>query len=236
MFRAILAGLFAAALAPAAAAQEQDPAEVKKRILEKVREKLAADRAEILKRVEKIIDEELSKEEAPKPAPAPPAAPKAGPPLPADTEKKIKDLEKKLRAMEEQKEAVAAEIAKLRRQAEDEAVKKEAVKEVPTEPAELKDYFDSGIDLIKENKYAESIRLFKKIHYRFPGSRISAVSAYNAACGYALAGKKEEALDWLEISVAAGYNEPEDFEHLRKDTDLDGLRNEKRYKKLLTDR
>ncbi|MBI3855865.1 MAG: hypothetical protein HY293_09275 [Planctomycetes bacterium] len=62
---------------------------------------------------------------------------------------------------------------------------------------------------------------------------MGSISAYNVACGYALSGAKEEAIDWLEYSVKAGYN---DFDHLRKDTDLDGLRNEKRYKKLLTDR
>ena len=58
-------------------------------------------------------------------------------------------------------------------------------------------------------------------------------SAYNVACGYALSGQKEEALDWLELSIKAGFSK---IDHLRKDPDLDSLRNEKRYKKLLADR
>ena len=45
--------------------------------------------------------------------------------------------------------------------------------------------------------------------------------------------RKEEALDWLEMAIKAGFSK---IDHLRKDPDLDSLRNEKRYKKLLADR
>lgn len=242
MIRIGLGAFVAALVAPAAWAQDGDT-ELKRRILDRVREKLAADRTEILKRVERIIDEELSKE-APAPAPkaAPAPAPKAVPapapaaPLPPDLDRKVKDLERRLRVMDEQREALVTEIAKLRRQAEDETIKKEAQDEVPVEPEELKAMFDEGIKIHEKKKFAESTRLFKKIYYRFPQARIGAVSAYNVACGYALWGKKDEALDWLEISVKAGYSEADDFEHMRKDPDLDSLRDEKRYKKLLTDR
>ena len=58
------------------------------------------------------------------------------------------------------------------------------------------------------------------------------ISAYNVACGYALAGDKSAALDWLEISVEGGYT---DFEHMRDDPDLDSLRKERRYHRLLID-
>lgn len=196
-------------------------ADLKKRILEKVAAKLAADRAALLKRIERIIDEELSKAPAAK---APPAAPEGD---------SVKDLEKKMRLLEEQKENLAAEMAKAKRQAADEALREEAKKEGPHNAQEAKEMFDSALDLHEGKNYRESIKLFKRIYYNYPKARIGAISAYNVACGYALSGSKEEAIDWLEHSVKAGYN---DFNHLREDADLDSLRNEKRYKKLLTDR
>jgi tetratricopeptide (TPR) repeat protein len=210
--------VLAMALSASTWAQDQDGIAIKKRILEKVREKLAADRVLLLQRIEKIIDDEL--------APAPKAAPQGDP--------KIKDLERKLRAIEEQKETLAAEIAKAKRATADEAVREEARADGPHDGDEAKEMFENALELHdKQKNFRESIRFFKRIYYQFPQTHLGAISAYNVACGYALGGQKEEAIDWLEISVKAGYT---DFDHLRKDTDLDGLRNEKRYKKLLTDR
>jgi tetratricopeptide (TPR) repeat protein len=220
-----VAALFTLALASAAAAQDADPAELKKRILEKVREKLAAERAAILKRVEKIIDEELAKE-----GPGPAAKPA---PAPAD-DAKVRELERKLKAIEEQKEILETEVAKAKRLAADEAIKKEAKKDGPHDEQEAQDMFDEALELHDKKKdYDKSVRLFKKVYYQFPKDPVGFTSAYNVACGYALAGKKEEALDWLEIALAAGFKK---IDHLRKDPDLDSLRNEKRYKRLLTDR
>lgn len=207
---------------PALLAQDGD-AELKKRILEKVAAKLAVDRAALLKRIEKIIDDELST----------PAA-KATPAAPPEGDKSVKELEKKMRLLEEQKETLAAEMAKAKRQAADEALREEAKKDGPHNAQEAQEMFDNALDLHTNGKnFRDSIKLFKRIYYNYPRTRMGAICAYNVACGYALAGNKEEALDWLEYSVKAGYN---DFNHLREDSDLDGLRNEKRYKKLLTDR
>ncbi len=205
-------------------AQEPDAAELKKRVLDKVRKKLADERAAFLKRVEKIIDEEFAKP-APGPAPAAKVEPGADP--------KLKEIERKLRLLEEQKETLQAELAKQKRLADDEAVRKEAAKSGPRDGQEAQQMFKEALALHEGTKFTDSIRLFKRIYYQFTDTEVGTISAYNVACGYALAGKKEEALDWLEMSVKGGYN---DFDHLRKDTDLDGLRNEKRYKKLLTDR
>jgi len=218
-----LAALFTFGLASQVLAQDQDPAELKKRILEKVREKLATERAAILKRVEKIIDEELSKE-------GPAAKPGAAP---AD-DAKVRDIERKLKALEEQKEILETEKAKAKRLADDDAIKKEAKKDGPHDEQEAQDMFDEALELHDKKKdYDKSVRLFKKVYYQFPKDPVGFTSAYNVACGYALAGKKEEALDWLEISLVAGFKK---IDHLRKDPDLDSLRNEKRYKRLLTDR
>jgi len=218
-----LAAIIVLGLSSFALAQDTD-AELKARILEKVRVKLSADRAALLKRIEKIIDEELART-------APAAKPdKAGP----EGDAKVKDIERKMRLLEEQKETLAAEMAKAKRQAADEGLREEARRDGPHDAEEAQEMFDNALELHdKDKNYRESIKLFKRIYYNFPKTRVGAISAYNAACGYALAGNKEEAIDWLEYSVKAGYN---DFDHLLKDTDLDGLRNEKRYKKLLTDR
>ena len=207
---------------PAPIVEQDGDAELKKRILEKVAAKLAADRSALLKRIERIIDEELSKA----PAAKTPAAPEG--------DAQVKELERKMRQLEEQKETLASEMAKAKRLAADEPLREEAKKDGPHEAEEVQEMFDNALELHDKNKnYREAIKLFKRIYYNHPKSKIGAISAYNVACGYALSGSKDEAIDWLEISVKAGYS---DFTHLRKDSDLDNLRNEKRYKKLLTDR
>jgi hypothetical protein len=215
-----LSALFLLATATAAqAAQDQDPADLKKRILEKVGQRLVAERAALLKRIEKIIDEELAKD-------APAAKAPEG--------DKVKDLEKKLRALEDEKERASAELAKAKRDAEDEPIRKEAKKDGPHDDVEAAEMFKKALKLHDEDKnFKESIHLFKRIYYQFPKEDVGFTSAYNVACGYALSGKKEEAIDWLETSIKAGFSK---IDHLRKDPDLDILRNEKRYKKLLADR
>ena len=227
-----LAAIFVLGLSSFALAQDGD-AELKARLLEKVRAKLVADRAALMKRIEAIIDEELN---APKPAAKRPTAPpaKPDPKVEPEGDAKVKDLERKMRLLEEQKETLNAEMAKAKRAAADEGLREEARKDGPHDAEEAQEMFDNALELHdKDKNYREAIKLFKRIYYNFPKTRVGAISAYNAACGYALSGSKEEAIDWLEYSVKAGYS---DFDHLRKDTDLDGLRNEKRYKKLLTDR
>jgi TolA-binding protein len=219
-----LAAIFVLGLSSSVLAQDQD--ELKARLLEKVRTKLAADRSALLKRIEKIIDEELAKDGPATKTPAQPA--------PAEGDAKVKELERKMRQLEEQKETLAIEVAKAKRLAADDPLKEEAKKNGPHDGEEAQEMFDNALELHdKDKNFREAIKLFKRIYYNFPKSKMGAISAYNAACGYALSGQKEEAMDWLELSVKSGYA---DFDHLRKDTDLDGLRNEKRYKKLLTDR
>jgi hypothetical protein len=215
-FAAALLALLASGL-PAAAAQDQDAAALKERILKKVREKLAAERVQLLQRIGKIIDEELEKT---------PAEPAPG--------ERLSQLERNLRLLEAQKETILERIEREKRLAADEPLRAEAKKNGPHDGEEAQEMFENALELHdKEKNFRESTRLFKRIYYNFPRTRIAAISAYNVACGFALAGQKVEALDWLELSVEGGYN---DFDHLRKDADLDSLRNEKRYRKLLTDR
>lgn len=211
-FAAVLALL---ACASAAAAQEDDAAALKRRILTKVAERLAAERAALLQRIEKIIDEELSR------------------PAPAAGDDRVRELERKQRALEEERERVAEELARAKRETGDQAVREEAKKQGPHDLQEAQELFDTALQLHEAKDFKESVRLFKRIHFQFPKHQIGFTSAYNVACGYALAGDKDRALDWLETSVKSGFSK---IDHLRSDPDLDTLRDEKRYKRLLADR
>jgi hypothetical protein len=208
--------LIAALLALPLQAPQEDPAELKARILRKVAEKMAAERAALLKRIDKIIDEELAKE------------------APAAQGGKTQELERRMRALEEEKERLAEDLAKAKRDAADDPIRAEAKKSGPHDLPEAKEMFDQALELHdKDKNFKESIRLFKRIYFQFPKHQLGVTSAYNVACGYSLAGQKEEALDWLELSVKSGFAK---IDHLRNDPDLDNLRAEKRYKRLLTDR
>ncbi len=55
-------------------------------------------------------------------------------------------------------------------------------------------------------------------------------ATYNVACGYALSGEKEVALEWLARAIEVGFDR-EDL--LRGDSDLDSIRGEARFKELV---
>ena len=56
------------------------------------------------------------------------------------------------------------------------------------------------------------------------------VAMYNLACVYALQKKNDPAILWLQKAVDAGYD---DFSWMEKDTDLDGIRDDARYKEII---
>lgn len=53
---------------------------------------------------------------------------------------------------------------------------------------------------------------------------------YDAACLYSLMGDKQNALDYFEIALEKGFR---DFLHIERDSDLDNIRNERRFIKLV---
>ena len=97
-----------------------------------------------------------------------------------------------------------------------------------------------GIDVIIEGarrlhglkQYREAIARFKRIVELHPKTTHAMNAAYNIACGYALVGEKHQALEWLEKTVQMGMK---DLVHVEKDSDLESLRGEERYKKLVAD-
>jgi hypothetical protein len=207
-------------LAPAAA-QAQD---MRAEILEKVKGMLAQARQEILKKVEAAIDQGLA-------APTPPAD-------------RIKMLEKRLADLAAEVRRVEPRLLEARVQAADPKLFEEARKQAWDLDA-AREVFTEALADHNDKKFDDSVPKFKRVAYGLYDTddeqleRLATSSCYNVACGYALAGKKAEAIDWLEITVGRGYLKYRDschaskLEHLEQDEDLTGLREEPRYKSLL---
>ncbi|WP_192822889.1 tetratricopeptide repeat protein [Rufibacter sp. LB8] len=78
--------------------------------------------------------------------------------------------------------------------------------------------------------YQASVDLYRQSMAATPKGQHARTTLYNMACGYALMGKKKEALQALQQAVAVGYK---DVDHLKKDDDLRTLREEKKYHHLV---
>jgi Zn-dependent protease len=74
-----------------------------------------------------------------------------------------------------------------------------------------------ALALHEEERYQEAARLFGEEFARRPSPAL----AYDAACGWARAGRHQDALIWLGRAVEAGYS---DRRHLDADPDLDAIR------------
>jgi len=94
-------------------------------------------------------------------------------------------------------------------------------------PDDARAWYLSGAALMRLGRVDEAIER---------GRRASAIDPhdagvlYNVGCIYALAGKNDEALDYLDRSVANGYSQRTWLEH---DSALDGLRDYPRFQALL---
>ena len=81
-------------------------------------------------------------------------------------------------------------------------------------------------ELYEDDRYLEAAEAYRKaveLGYR------EDTAAYNAACSYALAGRKDDAFTWLNKAMELGF----DIEsYLRKDDDLDSLRKDPRFAEL----
>jgi tetratricopeptide (TPR) repeat protein len=100
-------------------------------------------------------------------------------------------------------------------------------------PQEIQQMHSRAIKLLQDGNYDESIKLYKQIIAGGPDDPRVSIAYYNLACAYSLKGDKDEALDALEASIEKGYT---DFAHMEKDSDLDNVRSEPRYKSLLARR
>jgi len=221
----------------AQAEQPQDPEKLKQGILDKVKARLQEEHKKIVERLSKIIDEELGKSKP------------VDPPKGGGGAAKIRELQRKLQQLDDERDAVAAQIRGIQREEADAKLRKEA-ESVPEDNETISGMFEEamrqhteGTEALKkadrkaaEKAFGASIPEFKKLYYRFADRRYGAICAYNVACGYSLLDSREQALDWIELSMKAGYNQAADFDHMRQDSDLDNLRKERRYQKIMLDK
>lgn len=205
---------------------QSDDEKAKKRVMDEVKSRLDKSRAALMEKISKLIDDELGIKHA------------------ATSNKKLADLEKRIRKIEDEQNALRIELRELKWWEADARLIEEAAKEELNQQ-EYVELFREALDDLTNKEYERSIKAFKRIFYMLIDNenervvRLASGSAYNVACGYALWGKKDEALDWLEISYRHGIGESgdqchEDFiAHTENDSDLDSLRNEPRYKELI---
>jgi serine/threonine protein kinase len=90
--------------------------------------------------------------------------------------------------------------------------------------------FNESYYLHRAKEYRKAIEGYRKIVDAMPATNLARTSAFNVACGYALLGEKDNALEWLEKSVELGWK---DAAYMEKDSDFDSIRGEERYKKLV---
>ncbi len=92
---------------------------------------------------------------------------------------------------------------------------------------EFQQVFEQGLEAINSGRHDEAVDLFKRCIELAP-ERPTAY--YNIACALSLKGEKSDSIDWLEKALDKGFLE---FEHMERDTDLDNIRNEARFKELV---
>ncbi|MHC4941681.1 MAG: tetratricopeptide repeat protein [Planctomycetota bacterium] len=85
-----------------------------------------------------------------------------------------------------------------------------------------------GYCRLKLEKYDLGIEDYMEAAERDQGVR--QLAYYNIACGYSLMKHADEAVDFLEKSVKAGW---QDKQHILDDSDFDNIRENERYKELL---
>ena len=95
------------------------------------------------------------------------------------------------------------------------------------------DPFDAGVHVLLGNSFLKDKNYKKAEEHYLKALEIQPdeyIAMYNLACVYSLQKKIDDAIQWLVKSVDAGYD---DFEWMEKDTDLDNLRNDARYKEII---
>jgi tetratricopeptide (TPR) repeat protein len=93
------------------------------------------------------------------------------------------------------------------------------------------DYVDAlrimGNLLTLKGRFADGMQVDKRLVQLRPND---ALAHYNLACSYALLKRPDQALKTLRRAVELGYR---DFRYMREDRDLDSVRHDPRFRKLL---
>jgi tetratricopeptide (TPR) repeat protein len=97
-------------------------------------------------------------------------------------------------------------------------------------PLGIRELRHKALEHLQKKEWQEAIDIYKKIIKKNPDD---SNALYNSACAYSLLGKKTEAVEFLRKAVEAGFT---DFRHIEADSDLDNIRGEEGYKKLIADK
>src|SRR6185369_8393172 len=107
------------------------------------------------------------------------------------------------------------------------SIKNSRNEDVPKEAQDGQYWFSRGYELHQSDRYVEAIEAFThSISLRFR----QATCMYNVACGYSLLNDKDNALFWLERSLAVGFDRGD---LLKVDSDLDPLRSDPRFQAIV---
>ena len=112
--------------------------------------------------------------------------------------------------------------------------------EVPEQKEEGCDQlFSLGLLYTRLRRYSEAVQVYQELivvidKFKLERARETnlATTYYNLACLSALGGDRAKGVEWLDKAVRAGFT---DRAWIRKDRDLDALRDEPGYKKILAD-
>ena len=89
------------------------------------------------------------------------------------------------------------------------------------------DYIQKGDSLYRSKDYKTSAEFYEKA---FDKEHTNATDLYNGACSAALSNETKKAFKWLDLAIDNGY---ENFNHLKKDRDLEILHSQKEWDKLI---
>lgn len=237
---------------------QESAEEFKKAVLEKVKGRLDSEREDILKHVAKLLNEDTGGGDVPTDSSQFYAEAIARLATYRENASKVVEEQKKylksiegiakddarriLRetlltatrsAIEEQTKLIETydkALAKLKSEAPSKATPKVEEPREKMSQEEAADLFEESLHLLQEKQFEASLKGFMRIFRAFTKEDIGYTSAYNVACAYALMGKKEQALEWLERSIKSGFSK---FDHIKQDSDLDSLREEPKYKELM---
>lgn len=95
-----------------------------------------------------------------------------------------------------------------------------------------KEYKQTEIFLQEMLGLVENLKLTsdETAKFQLPIQRIKAGTYYNLACTYSLSNQKKQAIEAFEKAIELGYSE---YRHAKTDSDLDNIRNEKKFIALL---
>lgn len=110
------------------------------------------------------------------------------------------------------------------------AAEKALTKLVEIDAKDASSWYQLGYVLHAQQKYDGALKAHLKAASFKDNPQACQLGCYNAACVYAIRGEKDAAFEWIDKSIEAGFSRAG---HLETDTDMDNLRKDPRFAKVL---